>query len=217
MIGIYKITSPTGKIYIGQTINIVKRRSKYKNLQCKSQPKLYASLFKYGWASHEFSVLHPLPIDVDIEVLNAYEILYIQAYKDAGFELMNLNDGGRNAIPGEETRLKMSDWQKGKTLEERIGIENSIKQKERMSKAKKGVPHTKEHSYKISASLTGNIISQNHRNNISKSNTGRLVWNKGIKGVVKMSEETKKKQSEARKKYLLNNPVTGICATYVNR
>ena len=35
MIGIYKITSPNGKHYIGQTTNYDKRYSAYKNHKCK--------------------------------------------------------------------------------------------------------------------------------------------------------------------------------------
>ena len=49
MIGIYKITSPTGRIYIGQSIDIEKRIIKYQNIKCKSQRLLYNSLFKYGF------------------------------------------------------------------------------------------------------------------------------------------------------------------------
>ena len=41
MVGIYKITNPSGKIYIGQSVNIDNRISSYKNLKCKNQTKLY--------------------------------------------------------------------------------------------------------------------------------------------------------------------------------
>jgi hypothetical protein len=43
-IGIYKITSPTNKVYIGQSIKINERKRKYKKLDCKNQPKIYNSL-----------------------------------------------------------------------------------------------------------------------------------------------------------------------------
>jgi hypothetical protein len=32
IVGIYKITSPSGKVYIGQSINIERRIKEYKNL-----------------------------------------------------------------------------------------------------------------------------------------------------------------------------------------
>lgn len=41
--GIYKITSPSGRIYIGSSKNIRRRFYSYKNLHCKDQPKLYNS------------------------------------------------------------------------------------------------------------------------------------------------------------------------------
>ena len=42
-IGIYKITSPTRKIYIGQSINIEKRQSQYRNLNKKGIGNLLKS------------------------------------------------------------------------------------------------------------------------------------------------------------------------------
>lgn len=49
---IYKITSPTGKCYIGKTVNFKKRMADYKALRCKGQPKLYRSLLKHGFENH---------------------------------------------------------------------------------------------------------------------------------------------------------------------
>ena len=57
MIGIYKITSPTGRIYIGQSVNIEKRLKSYKALNCKTQTKLYKSLKKYGYKNHLFEII----------------------------------------------------------------------------------------------------------------------------------------------------------------
>lgn len=57
-VGIYKITSPTGKIYIGKSKDIEKRWEKdYKKLQCIRQPKLYRSFIKHGVANHIFEIL----------------------------------------------------------------------------------------------------------------------------------------------------------------
>lgn len=58
MIGIYKITSPNGKIYVGQSINVESRLAQYKKFQnCSSQPILYNSLKKYGVDKHKFEVI----------------------------------------------------------------------------------------------------------------------------------------------------------------
>src|ERR1700681_3759268 len=74
--GIYKITSPTGRIYIGQSCDILyywNARYKRKTLFCKSQPKLYNSLLKHGWQAHKFDVVEPC-IE---EQLNEKEVYYI--------------------------------------------------------------------------------------------------------------------------------------------
>ena len=57
MTGIYKITNPAGKIYIGQSINIQRRFKSYFNLNCKKQIKLFNSLKKYGVENHIFETV----------------------------------------------------------------------------------------------------------------------------------------------------------------
>lgn len=57
MIGIYKITSPSKKIYIGQSINIQKRFNQYKWSKAKSQPILHRSFKKYGIDKHKFEII----------------------------------------------------------------------------------------------------------------------------------------------------------------
>ena len=59
MIGIYKITNPSGKIYIGQTVNIEKRFKEYKNIHVtiRQQIKIYNSLKKYGSENHIFEII----------------------------------------------------------------------------------------------------------------------------------------------------------------
>jgi len=53
MIGIYKITSPSNKVYIGQAINIKKRWKQYINPNLSSVgPKLLNSLKKHGYEAH---------------------------------------------------------------------------------------------------------------------------------------------------------------------
>ncbi len=50
IVGIYKITSPSNKIYIGCSNNIYKRWSRYKNPHSiKAQYHIYNSLIKYGY------------------------------------------------------------------------------------------------------------------------------------------------------------------------
>jgi len=94
MIGIYKITNPTGKVYIGQSWNINKRKVFYSNLLCKRQVKIYNSLKKYGWENHKFEIVHELPFDITQIILDTYEILYLQKYNECGFKMLNIRGGG---------------------------------------------------------------------------------------------------------------------------
>jgi group I intron endonuclease len=70
MIGIYKITSPSRKVYIGQSVDIDKRRNQYARMHnCKHQVKLLRSLTKYGFSEHLFEGIE----ECTIEQLNVRE------------------------------------------------------------------------------------------------------------------------------------------------
>jgi hypothetical protein len=57
--GIYKITSPTGGIYIGLSTDIYYRLySWYKQMNCKLQGKIYRSLKKHQPENHTFEIIH---------------------------------------------------------------------------------------------------------------------------------------------------------------
>ena len=63
-IGIYKITNPTNRVYIGQSINIEKRWKDYNLLSnCKSQVKLYRSFLKYEITNHKFEIIEECLIE----------------------------------------------------------------------------------------------------------------------------------------------------------
>lgn len=56
--GIYKITSPVGKVYVGQSTHVESRLSDYKRLTgCKKQVRLYNSLKAHGAKTHVFEVV----------------------------------------------------------------------------------------------------------------------------------------------------------------
>lgn len=54
IIGIYKITSPSGKIYIGQSVDIHRRWLDYKRAKYNRSYKLYCSFKKHGVLNHIF-------------------------------------------------------------------------------------------------------------------------------------------------------------------
>ena len=167
MTTIYKIKSPSGKVYIGQTWNYKKRMSGYKNMSCKRQPKLYNSFIKYSIDNHSFTIVHELPKDVTQEILDTYEQFYIDQYKSCGIELMNVREAGshgkhsaesiekiksinKGRKHSEETRKKMSDRMRGNTI--RLGKSMSEETKLKMGKSQKGRTHSAETKLKMSMS-----------------------------------------------------------------
>jgi group I intron endonuclease len=91
MIGIYKITSPSGKVYIGLSKNIEKRWRGYstKKKTMPQQRKLYYSFKKYGVENHKFEVLE----ECKFEELVEKEIYYIKKY-DSVEKGLNVSRGG---------------------------------------------------------------------------------------------------------------------------
>lgn len=173
-IGIYKITSPTNKIYVGQSTNLKGRETKYKNLKCESQPKIYRSLKKYGWESHIFEIIEECPVEQLDELEFQWKLFYNSVenglnchYKDSG--------GGYKS---EETKKKMSQSHIGK----HILSENHIKSIINANKNNKynlGRKHSEEIKSKRNKSLTG---------------IDRTSWNLGRKKGWIMSEEDKERR-----------------------
>ena len=78
---IYKITSPSGKIYIGQTKNFKQRKNCYKSNKNKGQTKLYNSISKYGWNNHNIEIIENIEHEIYYnEIANALEIYWIKFY-----------------------------------------------------------------------------------------------------------------------------------------
>lgn len=137
IIGIYKITSPSGKVYIGQSINIFKRFKQYIRFDCKKQIQLYNSLKKYGWENHISEIIETC----FIEHLDEREVFHKQQFINK-FEWSNalfcqLIDG-RGGCRSEETKQKISKSQKGNKYS--LGIKQTDEHKnKRFSKSLKPI------------------------------------------------------------------------------
>ena len=188
MVGIYKITNPKGKMYIGQSINIEKRFEHYKRLACEQQRKIYNSLKKYGPENHQFEIIE----ECKVEDLNIREIYWINHFNSLN-EGLNLASGGEGGgIPSAETKRKMSESHKGK--------EWSNESKIKYGNSKTGHSmYNDEWREKIRKSLLGRKIEWNHK--ISKARKGQPSTFLGKTH----SEETKKKMSEHRKLHYKNS------------
>ena len=54
---IYKYTSPSGKIYVGQTINEASRKNKHKSETSKSDTYFGKAIRKYGWENLKYETI----------------------------------------------------------------------------------------------------------------------------------------------------------------
>jgi len=107
MIGIYKITSPSNRIYIGQSLDIENRFSDYSKLKCKAQPRIYSSLKKYGFDLHILEVIE----ECEINVLNERERYWQEFFNCIGEKGLNCQLVSTNELKkvhSEETKNKIS-------------------------------------------------------------------------------------------------------------
>lgn len=127
--GIYKITNPKGKVYIGQSVDIDRRWGRYNRLSCESQPKLYRSLNKYGVGEHSFEVIE----ECGIELLNTRERFYQDKFKshtrETGLNCVLQPANGKPKVLSEDTIRKFREAQLGKTASKEVRDKMSKSQK----------------------------------------------------------------------------------------
>ncbi len=160
--GIYKITNPKKKVYIGRSIDIKKRFRIYKCLGCTGQYKLYRSLKKYGVDKHKFEIIH----QCEPEKLDELEIYYIELFQCFNSKYgLNLLSGGNGKFKvSDETRRKISEAHKGKILSEdhkrKIGetLKGINTWAKGMPSPKKGVKLSDETRRKMSEAKKDNTI-----------------------------------------------------------
>jgi group I intron endonuclease len=147
--GVYKIISPTNKIYVGSSKDIYKRWKTYKSLNCKSQKKLYASFLKYGVKNHKFEIIQ----ECLFNELFGWENLWGNELDCCGKNGLNLCLPGffdLKSVISQETRQKMSIVQKNRKV-------------------------SKETIEKRKLKLKGRIISLDHRKKLSESYPNKKI------------------------------------------
>lgn len=168
------ITSPSGRIYIGCSVDINVRWANYRSVSCKKQHRLHASFLKYGVKAHNFQIICECE-ESQLDYLEGYLIRFYDTYNTR--HGLNLKEGGSHARLSEETKEKIRKKHIGKkyatsTIELyrkrmkgnkiNLGRIPSQETRDRMSKAHtgrtcfwKGKKLTREHSNNISKSLAG--------------------------------------------------------------
>jgi group I intron endonuclease len=175
--GIYKITSPTNKIYIGSSKDINTRWSRYKNLHCQYQQKIYRSLLKHSVDAHKFEIIH----ECNAEDLFQWERLYAEYYDVLGANGLNL------AIPNyKDIKGKRSQECKDLMSFKMTGSKNHFY----------GKKHTVETIQKLKGKPSYFIGKKHSKEVIEKIRAAKIGK--------KYTNESKLKMSESRKKFLNN-------------
>ena len=226
-IGIYKITSPKGRIYIGQSVDIEKRFNDYKKLNCIQQVKLYRSFLKYGYENHVFEIITTCKIEQLNDLERYFQDVYNAISQKHGLNCKltktkdrngKLSNDTKNKIGlsnkkvvrkphSAETKLKISIALKGRTFSDETKLKMSESHqnmseetRKKMSDARKGKKHSGETKRKIGISSIGN-----------KSNLGRKLSDEHRQNIsksqmghkrclgIKHSEEHKIKNAEAHR------------------
>lgn len=211
--GIYKITSPNKRVYIGQSLNIMLRFSYYKRMSCTKQTKLYRSFLKHGVEKHVFDIIH----ECDRSELDDLEIYYIESCDSCNMKNgLNIRAGGSRGTHSEETKKKLSERAKGRKASEktkqimreaalkRPPMSDETKERHRISALgkNKGKKHTPETLKKMSIASTG----RRHTDEFKEKLRIRSIGNKHCLGR-KHSEETLFKIRAASRKRIVHPSV----------
>ena len=201
---IYRYKSPSGKYYIGQTIEEEKRRRVFLNINKKyGGKKIDNARKKYNPENFEYTVLMKITGDNPEEVkqyLNTLEIGFIRMYDsyNTGYNSTEGGEGVTGFTFTEETIQKLKDshkgqiaWNKGKIMSEstrkKIGL-SKVGNKNML-----GHKHSEESKKRMSEHLKGKVP-PNKGKPMSEEQKNRIKETKKF-----ISGETRKRMSDARK------------------
>lgn len=173
--GVYKLTAPNGKCYIGQSIDIDKRFAQYKRLACKNQVHLHRALKKYGWMNFTFEILYSTESELEHlgVLLDTLEKSWIKKFDciENGYNLMT---GGTNGYRhSNETKAKQSEARKAY-----LAVPENLEALKESMVGRKKQTYTKERNAKISEALKLRVIPINQLDkdgNFIKTWTGGAV------------------------------------------
>ena len=166
---IYLLTSPSGKQYVGQTVQPLKARLKGHESDAKRDRNthlpLCRSILKYGISSFKHKIIAKAKDREDLDNLERYYISILNTCQEG----LNVDEGGRG----------------------RSGFKLNEKQKEALRKTN-SKPKTKEHRENMSKSHTGMkkpwVIERNKKG-LSVTSKEKIS-----KTLIKFNEERKKKE-----------------------
>lgn len=140
---VYKITSPSERAYIGITSNLTKRFSVYKSKAATRQTAVFNSIRKYGYESHEVSILEEF--DGDSSCASDKEMFWIRSYMTNKNRFpeqngLNLTDGGDGTI-GYKATAEMIEKLRLRQLGKKASPETIEKKRKAMTGRKMNFTH----------------------------------------------------------------------------
>ena len=191
---IYKHTNKiNGKVYIGQTCKDPEERwNKGKGYACCSY--FYAAIKKYGWDGFDHEIiLNNLTAD---EANEAEERIIAEYDSTNPLQGYNLLKGGRNKIPDERTRAKMSESHRGEK-HPNYGKHLSEETRRKIGESHRAENLSEESRIKMIESQKGRRASKETREKMSKARKGKRVGKDNPMYGKHLSEETKEKIGNA--------------------
>ena len=177
---VYKATGPTGKVYIGKTMQLLHRRkichksnAFNKNVESYNS-HFYKAIRKYGFNAFKWKVVLK---DIPEDKLSKIEMKMIKNLDTVKYGY-NSTEGGEGSIGfkhSEESKRKMSKSSKGQFVSEET--------KKKLSEMRKGKKKSKEHIEKIRLSNIGKTSGEKHY----------LYGKKRSKDIVEKTKKTKRK------------------------
>lgn len=182
--GIYMLTFPSGKKYVGQSWDIEKRWYLYSRSRTQS-PKLKNALDKYDFDDVKLEILEE--INDSQEEMDERESYWILEHKciESGYNLMT---GGRGGKHSEESKIKMglankgirrspsTEFKKGQKLSKEV----KAKQGAAISAAKKGKPLSDSHKEALRKPKNLTESQKENNRNRYKGKTWKLINGKRV-------------------------------------
>jgi len=166
---IYKMTSPSGKIYIGQCKDFKLRTKQHIWRSKHPKSSIERAITKYGFSNFKVEFLY-LAKKYDKYELNKKEIYYIEFYKSTdpskGYNLC-IGGEGRQGPLSKETKVKMSKSKIDKPSN-RKGTPTSEETRKKMSESHKK-PHSEYQKRRMSEGLSIPIEQYSEEGNLIKT------------------------------------------------
>lgn len=192
--GIYKITNlKNNKVYIGQAINLTRRKGDYFNGKKKPPHGLIGKAFlKYGAESFSFEILERCPK----ENLNDREGYYIDLFdscnKTKGYNMLSGGDANYyNTVHTEEWRKKRSEQYTGEK-NPFFGKKHSEESRKKIGEIQKNIKGEDRHNF-------GKPLSEEAKRKMRESKKGKTLGENNPFYGKRHSDESKEKISKSKK------------------